>query len=122
MSSKPMMKKTILFIFIILFGFAACSGRSPSPETAQKIIKKHLNHYGKKYPNTILSGHQVTKVEILEIEEIQKNLATGQAVVSLDNGTSLNIQMNFLYKYPLGWRQQGWEILEAAAPADAPER
>ncbi len=105
------MKKTILSI-LILVGLVACGGRIPSPQTAQGIIRKHLDHYGKKYADTLLSGHKVSKVEIINIEEIQKDLATAQAMVSLDNGTELKIQMNFLHKLPLGWRQQGWEILE----------
>lgn len=98
---------------LVILLFTACSGRLPSTNTAQSLIKGHLNKYAKKYSNTVLSGHHVAKVEILNLEEMQKHFATAQALVGLDNGTSLKIQMNFIYKRPLGWRQQGWEILDS---------
>ncbi len=112
------MKKTI-FLMLFLLSVTACTGRLPSTNTAQSIIKKHLNKYAKKYPNTILSGHHVAKVDIVNLEEMQKYFATAEAVVGLDDGTQFKMQMNFLYKRPLGWRQQGWEILDAA-PAVSP--
>ena len=104
---------------LFIISFSACTGRLPSTNTAQSIIKKHLNKYAKKYPNTILSGHHVAKVDIVTLEEMQKHFATSEAVVGLDDGTQFKIQMNFLYKRPLGWRQQGWEILDSA-PVPSP--
>lgn len=111
--------KKIIFLILLIVTVTGCTGRLPSTNTAQSIIKKHLNKYAKKYPNTVLSGHHVAKVDILTLEEMQKHFATAQAVVGLENETQLKIQMNFLYKRPLGWRQQGWEILDAA-PVPSP--
>ncbi len=115
------MKKSILSIFILLLGVVACSGRVPSPKTTQHLIEKHFNKYGKKYPAAIpFGGHQVTKVEILDTEEIQKRLATIKARVSLENGATTTVQINMLYKAPLGWRTQGWENLDTSASVASP--
>jgi hypothetical protein len=112
------MKNYILLILISLF-LLSCGGRTPSPGTAQNIIKKHINHYGEKYPTSPFGHHKVAKVEILKIEELQRNLVFGEANVTLDNSEFFKIRMNFLRKQPLGWRAQGWEMLEpnpAASP------
>src|SRR4030095_17162669 len=111
-----LMKKCFLLFLVSLF-LASCGGRIPSPETAQDIIKDHLNDYGKKYPDSIFGNRKVQKVDIVSIEELQRKLATAIAMVGLDNGTAVKIQMNFLHKAPLGWRSQGWENLGAENPS-----
>ncbi|MFO1518515.1 MAG: hypothetical protein U1F57_02430 [bacterium] len=109
------------YLFLLLFPFLfACGGRVPDPKTAQNIIKDHLNDYGKKYPASVFGGHKVAKVDIVQIEEIQRYLATGIANVALDDGSQFKVQMDFLYKPPLGWRQQGWENLDAT-PISVPQ-
>jgi hypothetical protein len=109
--------KNIKFLFPLLLFLAACGGRVPSPGTAQSIIKNHFNDYGKKYPTSVFGNRKVQKVEILSMEELQRKLATAVAQVGLDNGTQVKIQMNFLDKPPLGWRAQGWEMVDATEPA-----
>ena len=104
------MKKYTLLLFSA-FLLAACAGRIPSTETAQGIVKGYFNKYGKKYKETPFAGHSVKDVQILSMEEIQKHLSYGSALVSLDNGDQFKINMNFLNKPPLGWRQQGWEMV-----------
>ncbi len=89
----------------------ACGGRIPSTQRAQNIIKSHFNHYGKKYPETPFGGHKVQQIQILNLEEIQRHLSYGSALLTLDNGAVFKINMNFLYKSPFGWRQQGWELV-----------
>lgn len=106
--------KIFLLCSLILI-LPSCGGRIPSPETAQDIMKDHFNDYAKKYKESFLGGHKVEKVEIEQIEEVQKGLALATARISLDDGTSFKVHMTFLHKYPLGWRQQGWEKADATA-------
>jgi len=110
------MKNFLLLLSLFLL-LTACGGRVPSPGTAQNIIKHHFNDYGNKYPTTVFGNRKVQKVEILSMEEIQRHVATAVAMVDLENGTQVKIQMNFLNKPPLGWRSQGWEKLDATEPA-----
>ena len=58
-----------------------------------------------------MGGRTVMADYIEEIEEIQKGLALAKAKVRLSGGSSVRVQMHFLYKYPFGWRPQGWEKL-----------
>lgn len=110
-----------VFLSLLLTAAVACGGRVPSPETARDIIKDHFNDYGKKYPDSVFGNRKVQKVDILSVEELQRKLATAVAMVGLDNGSSVKIQMNFLHKVPLGWRSQGWENLgQGAESAPAP--
>lgn len=104
------MKKYSLLLFSA-FLLVACAGRVPSTETAQDIVRGYFNKYGKKYKETPFGSHSVKDVQILSMEEIQRHLSYGSALVSLDNGDQIKINMNFLYKSPLGWRQQGWEMV-----------
>lgn len=77
----------------------------------------------------MFGDHKVQNVNILSMEEIQRHLSYGTALVTLDNGNNAKINMNFLYKLPLGWRQQGWEMVSNSvsdsqnmpSPTDLPE-
>ncbi len=107
--------KKIFFLLLPLLLFPSCGGRLPSPNTSQSIISHYLKNYGKKYPTSILGTQKIEKVQVLEIEEVQKNLATLKAIVFLTQST-LKVQVNVIYKAPLGWRAQGWENLENQTP------
>lgn len=111
MNSSRIVKKYFIFIALSLLCLQACGGRIPSADTAQDIVKGYFNKYGKKYKETPFGNHKVQQVQILSMEEIQKNLAYGSALLTLDNGSAFKINMNFIYKAPLGWRQQGWELV-----------
>lgn len=98
----------------------ACGGRVPSTNTAQDIVKDYFNSYSKKYKDTPFAGHSVQQVQIIGMEEIQKHLAFGSALVTMENGPAIQINMNFLYKAPLGWRQQGWEMVSSSENSSLP--
>lgn len=120
MNSSSRVKKYLLFVLSITLLLGACAGRIPSTETAQGIVKGYFNKYGKKYKETPFGGHSVQQVQIVSMEEIQKNLAYGTALVGLDDGASFKINMNFIYKAPLGWRQQGWEMVSSTVQDTSP--
>ena len=109
--------KKFLLLFAVSLILVGCGGRVPSPETARDIITDHFNDYAKKYPDSPFGGRKVQKVEVVNIEELQRHLATAVALVGFDNGTAVKIQMNFLHKFPLGWRSQGWENLGGELPS-----
>ncbi len=120
MNSTRDVKKYLPFILSLVLLLGACAGRIPSTETAQGIVKGYFNKYGNKYKETPFGGHRVQQVQIVAMEEIQKNLAYGSAVVGLDDGASFKINMNFIYKAPLGWRQQGWEMVSSTVKDTSP--
>lgn len=115
----PLLMKKHFLILSLIFSFVlgACAGRTPSTHTSQDIIKDYFNKYGKKYKSSAFGGKQVKAVQILSMEEIQRHLSYGTALVTLDNDSTVKINMNFLYKSPLGWRQQGWELVSNHTPA-----
>ncbi len=108
------MRKYFPWILFLLF-LGACGGRTPSPHTAQDIVKDYFNDYGEKYKESSFGNRKVQAVEILTIEEIQKNLSYGEAIVTLDNSSVYKVRMNFIKKAPLGWRTQGWELLGSSS-------
>jgi len=112
-----LMKKYFLFAFIILL--SACGGRVPSPQTATDIMKDHFKKYGKKYPTSIFGTHTVSNIEIVNTEELQRKIATTQALLTFNDGNQMRIQMNFQHK-PFGWKATGWEDLNAT-PLAAPQ-
>jgi hypothetical protein len=111
--SKGTMKR-FLFLLLASFLLISCGGRVPSPQTAQGIMKDYFKGYGKKYPTTPFGTQPIDKIEILHTEELQKAIATSQALLTFKDGSQMKIQMNFHRKTPLGWRATGWEDLEAA--------
>ncbi len=112
--------KKYLLITALLLSLSSCAGRIPSTDTAQDIITGYFNKYGKKYQETAFGNHKVQQVQIISMEEIQKNLAYGTALLTLDNGSAFKINMNFIYKAPLGWRQQGWELVSEKTSSPPP--
>ena len=106
--------KRILFSLLVGLLMVSCGGRVPSPQTAQGIMKGYFKGYGKKYPTTPFGTQPIDKIEILNTEELQKAIATSQALLTFKDGSQKKIQMNFQHKAPLGWRATGWEDLEAA--------
>ncbi len=116
MNSSKVVKKYFILIVMLLLTLQACGGRVPSTATAQDIVKGYFNKYGKKYKDSPFGDHKVQQVQILSMEEIQKHLSYGTALVTLDNAALFKINMNFIYKAPLGWRQQGWELVSEKKP------
>lgn len=116
-----MMKSFLYFSLLGFFLLSACGGRIPSTETAQDIVKGYFNKYGKKYKDSPFGDRKVQQVQVLSMEEIQKHLAYGTALITLDNAAIFKIHMNFIYKAPLGWKQQGWELLSSSQSTIQPE-
>ena len=101
--------KKLVSILLLSFFVAGCGSRVPKSSTAQKIIKKHFSKYGNKFPSSQFGNQKVTEVEVLKTEEIQKGLARSEAVVVLENGQRVKVEMTLIHKLPMGWRYQGWE-------------
>jgi hypothetical protein len=102
------MRKIILMIMLPLF-LVSCVGRVPSNKSAANIAKGYFKKYGHKFKETEFGNNPVNSVEVKEVQELQKNVATSFLVVKLNDGTELPVIMTFLRKLPLGWRTTGWE-------------
>lgn len=105
------MRRFFLLTFSCLFILAACGGRLPSPKTSERVITKHFKKYGKKYKESDFGRYKVEKVEIDQIEEIQKNMASVEAFTYLSEGSSVYRVRVTLQRKALGWRYQSWENL-----------
>lgn len=98
-------------ILLLSFSFLHCGKRVPSLPKAQSVMSKRIEKYGKKYTETKFSGSKVSRVEILSVDELQKNLVSVAGKVHMENGNAFQVRMTMIRKYPLGWRSQGWENL-----------
>jgi len=100
-----------LLVFILAFGvFAtACASRTPSPKTTARLAKGYFNHYGKKYKTSEFGISKVGEVDVKEVKELQKDVATSFMVVKLADGTEIPVIMTLIRKLPLGWRTTSWE-------------
>ena len=109
---KFQVKKILLSFVIIAFvnGSAGCGSRTPSPQTAHNKIRKHFVKYGHKYKDSDFGKHPIDRVEIVEVREIQKNMAEADAYAYLADGTGYKARITFLKK-PFGWKVIAWENL-----------
>lgn len=103
------MKKLFIPLFVLVF-LAACGGRVPSPQTAHKIVTKHFQKYGKKYKESDFGKFSLDKVEIVGVQEMQKNLAGAEAYTYLGGGPVYWVRVT-LQKKTFGWKSVAWETL-----------
>ncbi len=104
------MKKTLLLSLVVIF-LVSCGGRLPSPQTAQRIMTKQFHKYGKKYKDTDFGKHPVDRVEISDVQEVQKNIAQVEGYVFLNDGPVYQVRLTLQKKPPFGWRYLAWESL-----------
>ncbi len=102
------MKK--IAIFSICLFLVGCAGRLPAPKTSQRVLKHHFHHYGKQFKETAFGKSKVREVEILDTEEIHKNLVTVTAFVTLEDGDVFKVRVT-LERGSFGWRYVSWENL-----------
>lgn len=109
------MRKSLVFLLVLSF-LAGCGARTPSPQTAHAKIRKHFVKYGHKYKESDFGRHPIDRVEIVEVREIQKNMAEADAYAYLSDGTGsaggtgYKARITFLKK-PFGWKVIAWENL-----------
>jgi len=103
------MKRSLILLLLLSFLGPACSSRTPSTHSTASIAKKYFNKYGKKYKETPFSSSKVNTVEVQEVKELQKDVATSFMVVKLVDGTEIPVIMTLIRKLPLGWRTTSWE-------------
>ncbi|QQR79923.1 MAG: hypothetical protein IPJ69_11345 [Deltaproteobacteria bacterium] len=100
----------IITLCLLIVFFSACGGRLPSAKRSHALTAKHFGKYGKKYKDTDFGKAKVSKVEIGDIKEMQKNMASVEAYVYLDNGTVHWVRLTCLKK-TFGWKVLNWENL-----------
>lgn len=110
MLAKPVMKRALALVMVCLIavGSAACA-RKPEPKSAANKIRSYLIKYGKKYPNTPYGTNPVKEVDVIDQEEIHKNLVSTQAYVTMGNGDMQKIRATLERR--LRWKIISWERL-----------
>ncbi|MFO1464740.1 MAG: hypothetical protein U1F66_13315 [bacterium] len=103
------MKKLIPCLMLLLLPLAACGGRVPSQAKTASIAKKYFSKYGKKYKETVFYTTPVASVEVKDVQELQKNIATSFMLLKMNDGSEIPVIMTLIRKQPLGWRTSGWE-------------
>lgn len=101
----------IPMVFLVLAA-GGCGDRLPSPKTAHRVIQKSFQKYGKKYKASDFGKHRVERVEISHVEELQKNLASVEANIQLNDGSIYRTRVT-LQKKTFRWRSVAWENLGA---------
>lgn len=108
---KPMRFFAVLLLVTLTAGVAVgCGSRLPSPQTAHKLVQKHFQKYGKKYKESDFGKYSLEKVEIVGVQEMQKNMANVEAYTYLGDGTVYWVGLT-LQKKTFGWRSVAWETL-----------
>jgi len=103
------MKKMKIIILATLLLAVACA-RTPSPSTAHNKMISFFTKYGKKYKLSEFGQHRVQKVEIVDVTEIQKNMAEVDAYAYLADSIMYKVSSIFVKK-PFGWKLVSWESL-----------
>ena len=88
----------------------SCAGQLPSNSRATSLLRKHFNHYAKKYKESSFGKKRVTSVELLGIEEIHFKLVSVTAFITM-NKTDVHKVRVTLERGPFGWRYVDWENL-----------
>lgn len=103
--------KKLAFLLLTAFCLTqvACGGRTPSTSHTASIAKKYFTKYGKKYRDTDFAG-RIATVEVKEVRELQKNVATSFVLLKMENGTEIPVIMTVIKKMPTGWRTTSWEL------------
>lgn len=108
---KPALRLVITAIIISIGLATACGGRMPSPQTAQKVTTKYFKKYGKKHRWSDFGQFRIEKVEIGEIQELQRNLVEVEAFTYLSEGGPVHRVRLQMQKKTFGWRTLAWENL-----------
>ena len=107
------MKKFFYIFFLVTLTFTiSCSGRVPSPKTAQSVAKKYFHSYGKKYANTYFGAKNVSNVVINAVEEVSHKTAMVDSIVHLVDGHVARTLLKMERKFPKGWHVVSWEMLQ----------
>ncbi|MBI2067333.1 MAG: hypothetical protein HYT77_04910 [Deltaproteobacteria bacterium] len=102
--------RTALLLIPLLFVVSGCGGRTPSPETSQRVIAKTFKKYGKKYNETDFGKYAIDRVEVAHTEELQSKLASVETFIYLNEGPVYRVRST-LVKKAFGWRHRSWENL-----------
>ena len=104
------MKKLLPILLLLSLSLVACGGRVPSQPKTASIAQKFFKKYGKKYKESIFASNPVSSVEVKDVQELQKDIATSFLLVKLADGSEVPVVMTLIRKPPLGWRTNGWEM------------
>jgi len=104
------MKKLLPLFLALSLCLAACGGRVPSQAKTASIAQKFFKKYGKKYKESVFAANPVSSVEVQDVQELQKDIATSFLLVKLADGSEVPVVMTLIRKPPLGWRTSGWEM------------
>ena len=107
-----MIRKIGIPVLLLAALVVGCGARLPSPETSQKIIKKHFKKYGKRHKETDFGRHKMERVEVAQTEELQRDWAQAEAYAYLKEGPVYRVRVT-LRKKAFGWRYVSWENLGA---------
>lgn len=102
----------ILFFVLSVVLVSSCGGRVPKPKTVQSKAASFFKSYGRKYETTRFAHKNVDQVTVNAIEEISKNTAYADAVVSLKDGHASRTLLKMEKHFPRGWKVVSWEILQ----------
>lgn len=104
------MKKEVALFIVWMTLLTSCGGRLPEAKTAHHKLENYFEKYGKKYRKSDFGQHKLDKVEIFDIEEVKKNVATVNAYVHLKDGPVYPVRVT-LQKKTYGWKVLAWENL-----------
>lgn len=106
------MKKfsTRFLIFPLILFSLACGGRLPNEQRTTRLLREHFNDYAKEYKKSPFGSKKVVSVEILNLQEIHKDLITVQAFITMQGPDVYKVRVN-IEKGPFGWRTVSWENL-----------
>lgn len=106
-------KKWLILVMIALLPFAgaACSGKKPSPKTAQSTTLSFFKHYGKRYKDSSFGKSPVTNVTINGVRQVSYNHAEVDAFLALTNGEIARTLITMKNRPPLGWAITSWELI-----------
>lgn len=101
--------KLLLLIIAAIFTFSPACARQPKAKRSADVIQKYFNKYAKKYKETVFrTSGGVKEVEVINQEEIHKNLVAVQAFLTLKDSSVQRISAT-LERGPFGWRFVSWE-------------
>jgi len=110
------MKKLLPMLLTLALALGACAGRVPSQAKTSSIAQKYFKKYGGKYKETEFFTNPVTSVEVKDVQELQKNIATSFMLLKMTDGSEVPVIMTLIRKEPLGWRTSSWEIARHPTP------
>lgn len=98
-------------LLVLTLSSVGCYGRTPPPQSAHFAIGRAFRIYGRKNKTSDFGKYKVTKIEILETHEIQKDRAEVEAYLFLGEGEKIYKVRSNMRKKAFGWVQESWENL-----------